>query len=825
MSKLNFNEQVFPHLLSVAILVIITILFFSPMFFGSKVIEQYDVVQGISSGQEIKEYRKKTGEEALWTNSMFGGMPAYLINIKYEGDGIINFFQKVYSLGFPRQAEVILKCFLSFYILLIIFGVRPYLALAGAVAYGLGTFNIVSLEAGHIWKVEAIAYMPLVLGGIHLTYRGKLLGGFALTALALALEIDSNHLQITYYLLLLVIFYGIAMLVHAIRQKELKPFLIRSGILVAAALLAVGTNLGRIWNTYQYGQYSTRGPSALVKENESSQDGLDRDYVFNYSLTMAETMTLFVPDFSGGATGRNIGMDSNLGEFLQQANLNRQQIQNFVQNAPTYWGGKISTAGPTYAGAIIVFLFFIGCFFAPQPHRTWLIVATIFSIMLTWGKFFPSFNYLLYDALPGYNKFRTVEMAMVIALLCIPLLGLIGLESLLRSSWNDKIRKKFLIATGVPISILVLLIVLAGSFNFEGSVDSRYLAQQGGDLIVDALQDDRADLLRSDALRSLVFCLLAATAIFFYKLERLKYLGLAAVLALLSTVDMWSVAKRFLTEEDYVRERNRFAATTASEADNFILQQNASRARVLNLQNPFNDAVTSYYHASVGGYHGAKLGRYQDLIESHLGNEVNQAIQTLQQGQRTFENIPVLNMLNTRYFKAGEAQNAVLVNDQALGNAWLVSQVQTVANADEAIEAIRTIDPAQTAVVNTSDFELSSTSFSDAGEIKQVEYQPNYLKYEANVPAESFAVFSEIYYPDGWEVKIDDQETDYLRANYAFRALVIPAGQHTIEFSFNPTSYRVGSTVSLIASIILLLVVVAALGLSFRSLKNDTIEA
>ncbi|MEM8970329.1 MAG: YfhO family protein, partial [Bacteroidota bacterium] len=612
------------------------------------------------------------------------------------------------------------------------------------------------------------------------------------------------------------LFYGVAMLIHAIRQKEIQPFLIRSGILVAAALLAVGTNFGRIWNTYQYGQNSTRGPSALVKEGSDAQEGLDRDYVFAYSLTMAETMTLFVPDFSGGATNRNIGADSNLAELLQSSGYNRQQVQNFVQNAPTYWGGKISTAGPTYAGAIMVFLFFIGCFFAPQPHRTWLIAATIFSIMLTWGKFFPSFNYLLYDVLPGYNKFRTVEMAMVIALLSIPLLGLIGLESLLQSGWNDKIRKRFFIAAGIPLGILALLIVFAGSFNFEGSVDSRYLAQQGGDLIVDALQDDRADLLRSDALRSLVFCLLATAALFFFKLERLSYLGLAAVVVLLSTVDLWTVAKRFLTEEDYVRERNRFTAMIATEADEFIIQQNNSHARVLNLQNPFNDGVTSYFHASIGGYHGAKLGRYQDLIENHLGEEMNRMIQSLQQGQRDFTNTPVLNMLNTRYIKAGEVQNAVIVNDQALGNAWLVSQVQTAENANEAIEAIGTINPAQTAVVNTSDFELPSTTFSSEGEISLVEYEPNYLKYEANVAAESFAIFSEIYYPDGWEVKINGQETDYFRANYAFRALTIPAGQHTIEFSFNPASYRVGSMVSLISSILLLLVSVVALVLSVR---------
>lgn len=817
MSKLKFKKQVLPHLIAVVIFLIVTILFFSPMFFGNKTIEQGDVIQGVATGQEIKEYREKTGEEALWTNSMFGGMPAYLINVKYQGEGIINFFQKVFSFGFPRQAEVILKCFLSFYIMLVIFGVRPYLAIAGAIAYGLGTFNIVSLEAGHIWKIEAIAYMPLVLAGIHLTYKGDLLWGFTLTALALALEIDSNHLQITYYLLLTVIIYGLAMLIYAARKKELKPFLIRSGILVAAALLAVGTNFGRIWNTYQYGQYSTRGPSDLTQDDASAAEGLDRDYVFNYSLTIAETLTLFVPDFSGGATGRNIGMDSNLAEYLKDSNLNRQQIQNFVQNAPTYWGGKISTAGPTYAGAIMVFLFFIGCFFAPQPHRTWLIIATVFSIMLTWGRFFPAFNYLLYDILPGYNKFRTVEMAMVIALLTIPLLGLLGLEALITTNWDKAVQKRFYLAAGIPLGLLLILIVFAGAFSFEGEVDNRYLAQQGGDLIVDALQDDREDLLRSDALRSLIFAGLAAVAIFFFKVGKLTYAWLAVGIVLLSTIDLWTVGKRFLTEGDYVRKRNQIATFSATEADNYILQQNTNRARVLNLLNPFNDGVTSYFHASIGGYHGAKLGRYQDIIEYHLGEEVSSVIQNLQQGNTTFSRIPVLNMLNTRFFKAGDSPNAVIQNPQALGNAWLVSEIKTVQTPDEAIAAIPDIDPAKNAIVNVSEFEIPQTNFSEQGTIQLNEYQPNYLKYEANVPAKSFAVFSEIYYPEGWQVKIDGEETNYLRANYLLRAMVIPAGQHTIEFTFDPASYRVGSTVMLIASILLLLSILAALGLSIRN--------
>ncbi len=805
MPKIDFKKQLLPHLVAIFVFLVVAIVFFGPMFFENKTIEQNDVIQGVASGQEIREYRESTGEEALWTNSMFGGMPAYLINIKYKGDSIVNFFQNVYSFGLPRQAEVILKCFLSFYIMLVIFGVRPYLAIAGALAYGLGTFNIVSLEAGHIWKIEAIAYMPLVLGGIHLTYRGNLLWGFTLAAVALALELDSNHLQITYYLLLMVIIYGLAMLVQAVKKKKLASFFKKSFILILAALLGVGANFARIWNTYQYGQYSTRGPSVLTEEQGNSGEGLDRDYVFAYSLNVAETFTLFIPDFSGGASNRDIGMQSNLANFLQGTNLSRQQIQNFVSNAPTYWGGKISTAGPTYAGAIMVFLFFIGCFFAPQPHRTWLIVATVFSIMLTWGKYFPSLNYLLYDILPGYNKFRTVEMAMVIALLCIPLLGLMGLENLLRQKWDKATQKKFFIATGIPLGIALLFVLFAGAFDFEGPSDSRFLAQQGGEMMVDALQDDRADLLRGDAIRSLIFSILAGALIFFFMQGKVSYLILAGGIVVFSTLDLWTVGKRFLTDEDYIRDRNRYAAMTATEADEYIMQQNQDKARVLNLMNPFNDALTSYFHASIGGYHGAKLGRYQDLIDYHLSNEISGLIENLQQGNTDFTNIEVLNMLNTRFIKAGDSRNAVIVNEQALGKAWLVSDVREVGSADEAIAALGEIDPGQTAVLNTTDFSLEQRSFNGQGTIKMTSYQPNELVYQTNVPAESFAVFSEIYYPDGWQAYIDDEPVEHVRVNFILRGLSIPAGEHTIRFEFRPQSYYLGSNISLIASIIVAL--------------------
>jgi len=820
MLKIDFKKQVLPHVVAIVIFLVVTIVFFSPMFFENKSIQQTDVIMGLSSGQEIKEYRERTGEEALWTNAMFSGMPAYLISIRYEGEAIIDFMQNLYSFWLPRQAEVIFKCFLSFYIMLLMFGVRPYLAIAGAIAYGLGTFNIVSLEAGHIWKIEAIAYMPLVLAGIHLTYRGKLLWGFTLTALALALEIDSNHLQITYYLLLIVLIYGITMLVDAIKKKDLKPFITKSLILILAAALGAGTNLGRLWNTYQYGQYSTRGPSPLTESASTGDDkGLDRDYVFSYSIGIAETFTLMIPDFSGGASNRNIGINSNLGEMLQRANVSLQQAQSFVNNAPTYWGSKPSTAGPTYAGAVIALLFFVGCFFAPKVHRTWLIIATVFSIMLSWGHNFSAFNYLVYDILPGYNKFRVVEMALVIALLCIPFLGMLGIEHLLRSEWNNATKKRFYTAVGIPAGLLLLILIFGGSMSFESPQDSR-LMQMGNQTLVDAVIEDREALLRSDTIRSLIFTLLAAALMFFYKGKSVPYAGLAVGVIALSTLDLWTVGVRFLDEGSYVRDRNKYDLMSASEADNFILEQNEDRARVLNLRNPWNDGITSYYHSSIGGYHGAKIGRYQDLINYYLNDELVSIIQNLQNGSTNFTNISVLNMLNARYFKAGDVKNAVIVNDQALGNAWLVNQVNPVSNADEAINALGNTDLSNTAIINTSDFQLDNTSFSSEGSIQMTSYEPNAISYKVDAAKESFAVFSEIYYPEGWQAYIDDEAVEHVRVNYILRGLAIPAGQHSIRFEFKPQSYFIGSKVSLVCTILVSLLLLASIGVSVKENKQ-----
>lgn len=821
MSRINFSKQwaasrILPHLVAVVVFLIITVIFYSPIFFENKVPRQGDVLQGLGAGQEINEYREATGEEALWTNSMFGGMPAYLISVLYPGEEVVNVLHNIYSLWLPRTPDIIFKAMISFYILLLAFGVRPYLAIAGAIAYGLGTFNLISLEAGHIWKVDAIAYMPIVLAGIHLTLKSKRIWGFTLTALALAFEIDANHLQITYYLLLVVLCYGITMLVYAIRNNQFKEFSVNAAIVVAATLLAVGTTAGKLWNTYQYGKLSIRGASELTaQEGGDDGGGLDRDYAFMWSNQKMEAFTLLVPDFAGGSSSRGLDRNSETAEILAQNNVGPQQLDQILSSIPTYWGDKPFTGGPSYAGALICFLFFLGCFLAPKEHRIWLIVATVLSIMLSWGRFFPAFNDFMFDYFPGYNKFRVVEMAIVMALLCMPLLGFIGLETLLEKGFNAETQKKFLIGSGISTGLLLLLVVFAGMGSYVAGADQQMLAGGYPKMLIDAIREDRESLLRTDAWRSLFFVAVGVALVYFYMKKKISYGMLAAGLGIFVLIDMWSVGNRYLNEDIYVKKTRNNSYFAPSEADQFILQD-TTHARVLNLQGTFQDARTSYFHASIGGYHGAKLQRYQDMIERHFSPEINRVIQQLQQGQRSFDNIPALDMMNAKYFLAGNTKNAVIVNEGAEGNAWFVSNIQQVNTPDEEIDAINGIDPGETAVVDVAKFPVSQTNYNADGSIQLTSYAPNHLKYQVNAEGESFAVFSEIYYADGWQALLDGKEVDHLRANYILRAMPVPAGQHTIEFIFDPASYRVGSTIMIVCSILLVLSLVGSVGYTVR---------
>ena len=820
MKTISFKNHILPHIVAIFVFAIITLFFFLPLFLENKVMDQNDILQGVGAGQEVIEFREKTGEEALWTNSMFGGMPAYLINTVW-GSNILTVLQQVLTLNFPSAAAEVFIALVSFYILLLVFGVRPYLAIAGAVAYGFTTFTMISIEAGHIWKVRAIAYMPLVLAGVHLTLSNRRLWGFVLTALAVALELNANHLQITFYLLILLLIYFISYVFFAIKEKRLKGLGINLCIVVLAGLLGIATNLSRIWATYEYGLFSTRGASDLTLADEGTGGaGLDRDYVFAWSSGVWESFTLLVPNFYGGASQQTLGPDSHMAKVLQQNQVPVVQINKFIAGAPTYWGDQPFTSGPIYAGAIVIFLFFLGMFFLDNRFRIWLLVATIVSLMLSWGQNFPAFNFFLYDFLPGYNKFRSVSMSIVIALLCLPLAGFLGLEAFLQKAFSKEVKKKFWFAAGISGGLALLFVVFAGAFSYQGTVDAQLPEWLRG-----ALREDRESLLRGDAIRSLLFIIAAGALLFFYKKEKLSYPILAIGLFILVFFDLFGVDRRYLNEENFVRKSG-IAYFQPTPADEYILQDEDDTYRVLNLQNPFNEARTSVFHQSIGGYHGAKMGRYQEIIDYCLTKEINGLIQNLQAGTRNFEPFGVINMLNTRYIVAGAAAEAVIRNPEALGNAWFVQELQAVNSADEEIMATCQLDPERTATIDESRFEVPQKEFDNSGTIALTQYQPNHLIYKASTSNDAYAVFSEIYYPFGWNAYIDGNPVDYQRVNYVLRGLMVPAGEHTIEFRFQPAVFKVGDTISTWASVLIIILFAGMLVFSFiRRSKNKPVSA
>ncbi len=817
MPTINFKKQVLPHLLALFTFLLVTLIFFGPVFFENKALRQEDIVQGKGITRLTTTYNESHDDVALWNPRLFGGMPTYLVGLNYGGDQVLNVFQQFFSLWLPRPSSIFFKSMLCFYVLLLVFRVRPYLAIIGAIAYALSTFAVISLGAGHNWKVEAMAYMPLVLAGVHTAFRGKLLWGFTLTALAMALEIDSNHPQIAYYLMFVVIFYGISALIYAARENRLLQFFKTIGVLVVAVLLAVGANLGRLWTTYEYSTYSQRGPSELTPL--PTADGVDatnadRDYVFLWSIWKMETLTLLIPNAFGGASNLNIGTDSELGAVLQTNNVPRPQVQQYTANAPTYWGGKAPTGGPVYVGAIAFFLFVVGCFIVEGPQRYWMIAITVFSVLLAWGKYFPALNYLMYDYFPLYNKFRTVEMTLVMAMLTMPLLGFLALEKIVSDPKAPGLLNKLLYAAAGVVGLLLLVVVFAGIADFASPRDAGQ-----PDWFVEALQSDREALMRGDAFRSLFFVGAAFALLFFYLKGRVSYVLLSGILAVLVLLDLGLVDRRHFNYDNFVRNPAR-SVVTATEADQFIMDQSQPHDRVLNLQvSPFQNGTTSYFHSSVGGYHAAKIKRYQDLIDRRLSPEINALVAELQRGQKDFSGTSALNMLNTRFVLAGPTPNAVIENPRALGSAWLVQSVKQVSSPDEEIAALGDTNLANTAVVNASKFTVADT-YDATGTLRLLTAEPNEMVYEAEGPAPRLAVFSEVYYPEGWTATIDDQEVPILRANYILRALEIPAGKHTVRFRFAPRSYEIGNTVTVFASGLLVVGVLLTLGLTFRGLKQ-----
>jgi hypothetical protein len=806
MRKVSFVEHILPHLFAIGIFLVVTVFFFGPVFFESRVLRQDDITQSVGASKALHDFRDQTGEEGLWTPSMFSGMPAYLVNVKW-GNSVVILLKQVIALGLPHPVANIFLAFVCYYIMLLAFRVRPYMAIAGALAFGLSSYMIIGLAAGHNARIGAIAFMPLVMAGIHLTFSGKRILGFGVTATGMALHLRENHLQITYYLMLIVLVYGLVQLIQAIREKKLTDLIKNVGLLIPAVLIAVGTFFGPLWAISEYSAFSIRGKSELVKPGETPSTGLRKDYAFDYSNGILEPFTLLIPNFYGGSSMQNILEDENSAVRKALANQNIQYNPGQMAHS-AYWGPQTLSA-PYYGGAIIFFLFIMGILLVEKKYSVWLVPLSVLAIMLTWGSNFSSFNYFMFDYFPGYNKFRSVTFAIVIVLFAMPLLGSLGLQQILENGPTKEIKRKLLIALAASGGLCLLVILGAGMFDFLKDNESGMPAW-----FRQALQDERRSLMRADAFRSLAFIAAVFSAIYFEVYKRISIAAFYFFLIFMVLIDVAVVDRRYFTKDNYQR-KSRNAGIQLSAGDQQVLADK-SNFRVMNISAPMNDALTSYYHNSIGGYHGAKLRRYQDLYDSCITMELNNLITNAQAGQFDFNQYPVLNMLNTKYFMYGQNRENVITNEVANGNAWFVQGVKVVNSANEELLETCKIDSKTQAVLDGSKFQATGNTYDSVSRIQLIESRPNYLKYEASSASGNLAVFSEIYYPKGWIATIDGTEVPILRANYVLRALNIPAGNHTVEFFFKPAAYVVGNKITSAFSWILVLTLLGSVGWSWR---------
>jgi hypothetical protein len=797
-------KQFLPHLLIVSAFLVISYIYFYPVLEG-KVLLANDSNVSTYVSKEIRDYREANGKDPLWTNSIFSGMPGYLILTRHPGN-LVRHADHVLRV-FKMPVSVLFLAMTGFYILLLMFGVNRWIAAVGALAYGLSSFLFQILAAGHNTQAVALAYMAPMIGGIYYAYRHDALKGALFTAFILSLELLANHPQITYYAMICLLIFIITEFIWSVKQKTIPKFLKTSALLIVPFIIAVGINFGNLYTVYEYSKYSMRGKSDLVTENKNLSSGLDRDYITHWSYGIGETMNLLIPDFKGGSS-RPFDRDSETVRALRQNNA--AQAVNQVMR---YWGTQPGTDGPHYMGAIIIFLFILGLIIIKGPEKWWLLFATLLSLMLAWGKNFMPLTNLFIDFFPGYNKFRAVTMILVIAQFCIPLLGTFALKEIFDPSLSRKeLLKGIKLATGITGGIILLIIIIPG-------IAGSFLNQDESGLppwLKVAMIADRKDLLRSDSLRSLVLILLASGAIVAFLYDKLRKEYAILLIGALVIFDLWIVDKRYLNADRFVKPSVFQKSIAPTPADSYILKDK-SYHRVLNLSvSTFNDNTpTSYFHKSVGGYHGAKLKRYQELIDSSLIRDINLIIGTFNNTASLEEIYPVfskthgLNMLNARYI-IYNPEAPPIINPNALGNAWFVEKPVLVENANEEIMALKNISPWHEAVIDkVFKDQISGSSYpvAESDKIELVSYQPNELMYKSSTVSEKLVVFSEIYYPAGWNCFVDGKEVPYFRANYVLRAMIAPAGDHEIKFTFNPRSYVAGNKVSLASSLILILLV------------------
>ena len=845
-------KKVLPYAVIVAGFVVIAYAY-APQVLQGKVVNQSDISSWKGMSHEILEWNEEHPDDpALWTGSMFGGMPATQISVDYRGDATDPFYNLLF--WGQRPPSYLIISLLGGFLLFLAFGVNPWLSAVGAIAVTFCSYNMQIVQVGHNTKMVAIAFMPWVLAALVYAYRRKALLGAVFFALALSFQIKANHPQITYYLAFIVFGYAIAELCGAVaaqrrrkaavrnavpvsdsiltsgttveppfRETPVGRWLTASVLVLVGGLLGIATNANKLLPTYEYAGYTMRGGSELTHdEHNQTGDGLKLDYATAWSYGIEETPNLLIPDFNGGSSSGELSRDSETFKVLQSYGVNAESMR---KGMPLYWGPQPFTAGPMYLGAVSLFLFVFGLCVIRGRYKWWIAGVSLLALLLGWGSHFMWFSEIFFKYAPLYNKFRTVSMILVILQVTVPLMGILGVNAALFAKEplpDRKVRNGLLTALGVTGGISLLFALFPGlAGDFSSASDAAVFG--GNEQLIRALQDDRRSLLRSDAFHSLIFIVLVAGVFFASWKGKLKTMPAVALLGILLLVDLWGVDKRYLNKEHFVTERNFDSQFAPRPVDNAIHQDTDLSYRVLDLTvNTFNDAIVSYHHKTIGGYSPAKLQRYQDLIDFHIAPEMRTMIDDVNSAMSTARTVgdlenalgyyPVLSMLNTKYIVV-DPGSLPLTYDRRLGNGWLVSRVRTAPTADAEMAALGEIDPAVEAVIfdpEAPEGTVTEYAGADSGRVELVHYSPNRLRYDVSAPAKGLAVFSEIWYPAGWKAFVDGNEVQVLRADYALRALMIEEGDHEVEFVFDPGSFTVGRNISLASSIAILVLLAGA---------------
>ena len=831
---MNLLKKYWIDVVVVALFAAISFAYFVPADIDGRILYQHDASAGRGLGHELQTYYEQTGEHTRWSNSAFSGMPTYQTAPSYKSTDVLSKIMQVYHLGLPDNVWYVFAYLLGFYILLRAFDFRKELAALGSIIWAFSSYFFIIIAAGHIWKVWALAYLPPMIAGVVLAYRGKYLWGLLVTALFTAFEVKANHVQMTYYYLFVVFFMVIAYLVEAIKQKKLAHFAKATGVCVAGAALGILINSSNLYHTWEYGKESMRGKSELVKKNSANQtnSGLERDYITQWSYGIGETWTLLIPNAKGGAS---VPLASN---EIAMKKADPQFMQVYEQLGQ-YWGNQPGTSGPVYVGAFVLMLFILGLFIVKTPMKWALLAATILSILLSWGRNFMPLTDFFIDYVPMYAKFRTVASILVIAEFTIPLLAVMALKTFIEEKEALKQNMKYVyISFGLTAGV-ALLFALAPSLFFSSfisdaemqalkNIPAEYLSP-----LMANLTQMREAMFSADCYRTVFIIVIGTALLVLYRYNKLKANVMVVIIAALCLVDMWMVNKRYLNDAMFVERSVRDNEPEMSNTDKIILQDKSLDYRVLNLaSNTFNENETSYFHKSIGGYHPAKLRRYQEMIEHYIAPEMQKTMQAIMTAGGDMSKVdgrsiyPILNMLNTKYFilPLQGNQTAPVLNPYTYGNAWFVDKVTYVNNANEEIDKVGKIDLRHEAVADKQ-FETTLKASNTQGNVSQVElvsYAPNKLKYNVSSEKGGVVVFSEIYYP-GWTATIDGQKAELGRVNYILRALNVEKGKHTIELAFDPQSVHTTETIATISFAVLLILIALIAFLEYKKRKNSNV--